>query len=102
MRLSLYLSALAIASVALAPAAFAFSTVTSDNYPANTLSTRLADPDDIIQDMGQRYGGRGVTIQHFGNTTVGIVGPSGGYAAGQDSFVGDPGMGTVPSKREGW
>jgi hypothetical protein len=102
MKLSYCLPALAIVFVAVAPSAFAFSTVTSDNYPANTLSTRLADPDDIMQDMGQRYGGGGVTIQHFGNTTVGIVGPSGGYGAGQDSFVGDPGMGTVPSKREGW
>jgi hypothetical protein len=65
--LGLLAAALALAS---APGAFAFSTVTSDDLPSTVLSTRLADPDDIIQGMDQRYGAGTSMVSHFGGTTV--------------------------------
>jgi hypothetical protein len=100
MKLSFVIPVLsAITFAASLPSAFAFEQVTTDQY-ANTLSTKLADPDDIIQDMSQRYSGNHATILHLGNTTVGIVGPSAGFSAGNSPFLADPAMGTVPSKRE--
>jgi hypothetical protein len=102
MKLSFVIPALsALAFAAIVPSAFAFEAVTSDQFPSTTLSTKLADPDDIIHDMSQRYTGNSATILHSGNMTIGIVGPSGGgYGGASSAFVPDPAMGTVPSKRQ--
>jgi hypothetical protein len=81
--------------------AFAFTQVTNDGYPSTVLSTRLADPDDIMDHMASRQSGGASTITHFGGTTLQVFGPSGGGMA-TSPFVNDPAMGTVPSKREGW
>ncbi len=100
MKLSFVIPVLsAVAFAASLPSAFAFEQVTTDQY-ANTLSTKLADPDDIIQNMSQRYSGNSATVMHFGNTTIGIIGPGGGYAGPNGAFLADPVAGTVPSKRE--
>ena len=101
MKLSVAVSVLGIAAaVAMSPAAFAFEAVTSDGYPTSTLSTRLADPDQTVQDLSRRYTGNSATIMHFGNTTVGIIGGNGiGYGA-NSPFVPDPAVGMVPSKRQ--
>jgi hypothetical protein len=100
MKLSLIpaLSVIAL-TVSMSPA-LAFEAAPNDEFPSTTLSTKLADPDDIIQDMSQRYTGNSATIAHFGNTTIGIVGPSSGYAGGDGPFVPDPAAGTVLSKRQ--
>ncbi|HEX4112091.1 MAG TPA: hypothetical protein VH020_06100 [Stellaceae bacterium] len=101
MKLSVIIPALGlIALAASAPDAFAFQTVTNDQFPSTTLSTKLADPDDIIQDMSQRYTGSSATIFHSGNMTIGITGSGGGFAAAESPFVADPAMGTVLSKRQ--
>jgi hypothetical protein len=104
MKLSRIVPALAmlsaVAVAASASTAFAFEAVTSDQFPSTTLSTKLADPDDIIQDMSQRYTGNSATVLHSGNMTIGIIGPGGGGYAGNGPFLADPAMGTVPSKRE--
>ena len=101
---TLIVSAVAVLAVATgATSALAFTTVTKDGYPATTLSTRLADPEDIMSDMAsQQSSGGSVTISRFGGTTLGIVGPGAGYGTGVGPFVPDPAMTTVPSKREGW
>ena len=80
----------------------AFEVVTGDpQFRADTTATRLADPDDIIQDMSQHYNGNSATIAHVGNTTIGIIGPGAGvYGGGNSPFVPDPAMNTVPSKRQ--
>ena len=80
--------------------AAAFEAAPNDEFPAATLSTKLADPDDIVQDMAHRYTGNSATIAHFGNTTIGIVGPGSGYGSAAAPFVPDPAAGTVLSKRE--
>jgi hypothetical protein len=101
MKLSFAVPVLAaIAFAASVPSALAFEAVNNDQFQTGTLSTRLSDPDDLIQDMSQRYNGNSATIVHLGNTTLGIVGPGGGYGAGNSPFVPDPAAGTVPSKRE--
>jgi hypothetical protein len=100
MKLSLIPVLSVIALTASLSAASAFELAPNDQFPASTLSTKLADPDDIIQDMSQRYTGNSATIAHFGNTTIGIVGPSGGYAGGESPFLPDPSAAMVPSKRE--
>ncbi len=102
MKLSFVVPALsAIAIVVSIPAAFAFEAANNDQFNSNTLSTKLADPDDIIQDMSQRYTGNSATIYHSGPVTIGIVGPGGGGAYGGTSpFVDDPAAGTVLSKRQ--
>jgi hypothetical protein len=101
MKLSIVIPMLTVlAVVANASSAFAFEAVTDDQLPNTTLSTKLADPDDIIQDMSQRYTGNSASIFHSGGMTIGIVGPSGGYGAGDSAFVPDPAAGTVPSKRQ--
>ena len=100
MRLSLIPVVSIIALTANLSPAPAFEVAPNDEFPAATLSTKLADPDDIIQDMSQRYTGNSATIAHFGNTTIGIIGPSGGYSGTESPFLPDPAAGTVPSKRE--
>jgi hypothetical protein len=100
MKLSLIPVLSLIALTAGISSAPAFEAAPNDEFPATTLSTKLADPDDIIQDMSQRYTGNSATIVHLGNTTIGIVGPSGGYAGTDSPFVPDPAAGTVLSKRE--
>ena len=83
----------------IAPAA-AFEAAPNDQLPAGMLSTRLADPDEIVQDMAQRYAGKSATIAHFGNTTIGIIGSGSGYPGAEGPFLADPAAGTVLSKRE--
>jgi hypothetical protein len=103
MRSVLSVPVLALLAVAASvSSAFAFETVTSESFPSSTLSTKLTDPDDIIQDMSQRYTGNSATIFHSGNMTIGIVGPGGGggYGAGGSPFLADPAAGMVPSKRQ--
>lgn len=101
MKWSFVIPALSVVALAASmPAAFAFEAVNSDQFSSNTLSTKLADPDDIIQDMAQRYSGNSATIYHAGPMTIGIVGPGGGSYAGSSPFVDDPAAGTVLSKRE--
>ena len=101
MKLSFVIPALSVvAFAATMPSAFAFETVTSDQFPTTTFSTKLADPDDIIQDMSQRYAGQSATILHSGNMTIGIVGSGGGFGATESPFLADPAMGMVPSKRQ--
>jgi hypothetical protein len=85
------------ASISPAPA---FEPAPNDQFPDTTLSTKLADPDDIIQDMSQRYSSNSATIARFGNTSIGIVGPSGGYNGSDGPFLPDPAAGMVPSKRQ--
>ena len=102
MRLSFCVPALAVLAVALAaPGAFAFTTVTEDGYPSTTISTRLADPEDIMSEIDSQRWGRNVTVSHFGNTTIGIMGPNGGMA-GVSPFDRDPASSTVLSKQQGW
>jgi hypothetical protein len=101
MRLSLVVPALsAIAIVAGIPAAFAFESAPQDQFPSSTMSTKLADPDDIIQDMSQRYTGNTATIYHSGPITIGIMGPGGGAYGGTSPFLDDPAANTVLSKRQ--
>jgi hypothetical protein len=100
MKLSLIPALSVIALTASISPAPAFEPAPNDQFPATTLSTKLADPDDIIQDMSQRYSGNSATIAHFGNTTIGIVGPSGSYNGSDGPFLPDPAAGVVPSKRE--
>lgn len=101
MRLSLVVPALSsLAILAGIPAAFAFETSTQDQFPSSTMSTKLADPDDIIQDMSQRYTGNSATVYHAGPITIGIMGPGGGAYGGTSPFLEDPAVNTVPSKRE--
>jgi hypothetical protein len=102
MKLSLAIPILsAVAIAASVSAAKAFEVVTGDpQFRSDTLSTKLSDPEDIIQDMSQRYNGNSATIAHFGNTTIGIIGPNRSYGAYNSPFVPDPAAGTVPSKRE--
>ncbi len=101
MRASFVIPALsAIAILAGLPAAQAFEATTEDQLPPNTMSTKLADPDDIIQDMSQRYTGNSATIYHSGPITIGIMGPGGGAYGGTSPFLDDPAASTVPSKRE--
>lgn len=101
MKLSVIIPALGLIAVtAGARDASAFETVTNDQFPSSILSTKLADPDDIVQNMSQRYTGRDATIFRSGNMTIGIVGPGGGFAAGESPFVADPAVGMVPSKRQ--
>jgi hypothetical protein len=100
MKLSLIpvLSVIALtAGISPAPA---FEAAPNDEFPAGTLSTKLADPDDIVQDMARRYTGNSATIAHFGNTTIGIVGPGSSYTGTDGPFLPDPAAGTVMSKRE--
>jgi hypothetical protein len=100
MKLSLIpvLSVVAL-TASLLPAS-AFEVAPNDEFPASTLSTKLVDPDDIIQNMSQRYSGNSATITHFGNTTISIIGPSGGYSGTESPFLPDPAANMVPSKRE--
>jgi hypothetical protein len=79
----------------------AFSTVTSDEFPAAARATPLADPEDIVNDMANQQSNGAAIVNSFGGTTLGIQGPSGGGLA-QGPFVPDPAVTTVPSKREGW
>lgn len=101
MKLSFVVPALAaIVLTASVSSAFAFEAVNNDQFQAGTLSNRLSDPDDLIQNMSQRYNGNSATITHMGNTTIGIVGSGSGYGAGNSPFAPDPAVGMVPSKRE--
>lgn len=102
MKLSFVMLAVpVVVLVATVPAASAFEAANNDQFNSNTLSTKLADPDDIIQDMSQRYTGNSATIYHSGPITIGIVGPgSGGAYGGTSPFLDDPAAGTVLSKRQ--
>lgn len=75
--------------------ASAFEAASNDQFPPNTFSTKLADPDDVAADMAiqenaQRYFGQDAQITHFGNVTVGIV---------QGNLMGPGGIGLVPERR---
>jgi hypothetical protein len=96
LRLSFAVPTLAaILLAATLPSAFAFEAVSNDQFPANTFSTRLADPDNIaadlaVQNNAQQFFGQNAQISHFGNVTVGIV---------QGSMLGPAGVGMMPERR---
>lgn len=88
----------ATALAACIPSAFAFEAVNNNSFDP-TLSTKLSDPDDIVQNMSQQYTGNSATILHVGNTTVGIIGSNGGYTNPDSPLSADQPGAYVPSQR---
>ena len=77
------------------PSAFAFEAVSNDQFPADTFSTKLADPDDVAADMAvqenaQHFFGHDAQISHYGNITVGII---------QGGTIGPGAIGMIPERR---
>ncbi len=102
-RKALILGAWSVLAVALAASnAHAFTAVDSEDYPNTALSTKLADPDDIMDDMAnQQLNGAAQVVNRFGGATVEYAGPNG--SGNYDTrFLADPAAGTVPSKQNGW
>lgn len=91
------LSAMAMAVVV--PSAFAFEAVTTDQYNS-TLSTKLSDPDEIVQNLSQQYTGNSATVFHAGNVTIGIIGPNRSYSNPDSPFAGTGSGAFVPSQRQ--
>jgi len=98
-RSSLVISALAIAAAMAAHSALAFESVTNDSFD-KTLSTKLSDPDDVVQNLSQQYTGNSATIFHSGNVTIGIVGPNRSYSNPDSPFAGTGSGAYVPSQRQ--
>jgi hypothetical protein len=103
MRKALILGAWAVVAVTMAaPGAFAFSTVSGDDYPNTALSTKLADPDDIMDDMAsEQMNHSNTVVNRFGGGTLEFTGPS-GSGTYDSRFLPDPAASTVPSKQTGW
>lgn len=85
----------AILMAATLPSAFAFEPASNDQFPADTFSSKLADPDDIAADMATQQNtqdnfGQNATVAQFGGFSIGIA---------QGTGFGPPGMGVMPGHR---
>jgi hypothetical protein len=106
MKHSLSVAILALALALGAPGAFAFDIVNDGTSIDNKAGLKLADPDDLTNEMSSQQsaaGRSGATIMHFGNTTLQFQAGSGSSAnrdVGIESrFVPDPAANSVPSLR---
>jgi hypothetical protein len=90
---------LAAASVALALAlgasgAFAFTTVTSSTSTDSKANARLADPDELMNNMANEQSSGGTRTMHFGGATLQLNGPG---AASRSPFLPSPAAQGLPA-----
>jgi hypothetical protein len=81
-----------------APVAEAFQQVESSSVPAVN-AARVADPDDIMQNMDNEASGNTTTVTPFGNTFhFGSSTTDTGSSGGNSPFLESPASRTVPSQ----
>lgn len=97
MRLCLSVAA-AIAFLAAAPVASALTLQT--NSPSATDDPRVADPDDVRQNLRNQPTNDGGYTTKLGGATLhfGISHPNGGASGGNNWFLDSPASRTVPSQ----
>ena len=92
------LAAVAFAFAMSASAAFAFTVTTSNNATDNRVSARLADPDEIMDNMANGQTSGGMHIMNSGGAKLQFSAPSGGATTGIESrFLPNPAAQSVPS-----
>ena len=105
MKQSLAVAAVALALAFGASGAFAFSTVTSNNNLDDKASARVADPDDLMDNMANQQSNPhtgSATIMRFGGSSSlqFQLAPSSNSDVGVESrFIQSPGANLVPSQR---
>jgi hypothetical protein len=81
-----------------APLAQAFQQVESSSVPAAN-AARVADPDDIMQNMDNEASGNGSAVTPFGNALhFGTSTTDGNSGAGNSPFLESPASRTIPSQ----
>ena len=94
----LYLTVLGL--FAGAPSAFAFTTQSSASIDTMT-SARVADPEDLMENMASQQSGAGpATVLHLGGSNLTVGGSSSSSETGANSrFLVSPAAATVPSQQ---
>ncbi|HTU54942.1 MAG TPA: hypothetical protein VMF62_13320 [Acetobacteraceae bacterium] len=98
MKMPIILAVVASTILVGAPLAQAFQQVESSSVPAVN-AARVADPDDIMENMDNQASGSGSVVTPFGNSLhFGTSSTNSGSSDGNSPFLESPASRTVPSQ----
>jgi hypothetical protein len=98
MKMPIILAVAASTILVGAPLAQAFQQVESSSVPAVN-AARVADPDDIMENMDNQASGNGSVVTPFGNSLhFGTLSTNSGSSEGNSPFLESPASRTVPSQ----